>query len=362
MNLPVRPGLEHVAAYRPGRAAPAVDGRASHKLSSNENPYPPLPTVVEAVASQLGQINRYPNMAATQLRERLARDFDVDPDCLVFGVGSAEVALQVIQATTGPGDEVLFAWRSFEAYPILTRVAGAVPVMVPLDAEARHDLDAMADAITDRTRVVFVCNPNNPTGTVVTADALERFLDRVPPEVVVVLDEAYTHFDTCADSPVGIEVFRRHRNVVVLHTFSKAHGLAGLRIGYAVAPLPLADNLRKVAVPFAVSNLAQHAALASLDAEDQLQERITTLLGERDRVTSGLRAAGLPVVDSQANFLWLPTGDDTDRVAGVLEEHGLAVRAFSGDGVRISLGDPEANDILLAAAAGPMTTPGADHD
>lgn len=351
MALPARPGLEHVAAYRPGRPPRPVVGQASHKLSSNENPYDPLPSVKAAVAAQLDTINRYPEMAAMELRERLARRFDVDPNCLVFGAGSVEVAGQIIHAVTGPGDEVLFAWRSFEAYPILTRVAGATPVMVPLDGDGRHDLDAMADAITDRTRVVFVCNPNNPTGTVVTKDELDRFLARVPDDVVVVVDEAYVHFDVAPDSPDGLTLFRSHDNVVVLHTFSKAYGLAGLRLGYALAPLSLAETLRKVAVPFAVTSLAQRAAIASLDAEEELQQRIDELVAERSRVYSGLRRLGLPVLASQANFVWLATGERTEQLAAILEAHGLSVRAFPGEGIRISLGDPRANDALLAAAA-----------
>lgn len=352
-----RPGLERVSAYRAGKPAPVGPEGRSFKLSSNENPYSPLPSVERRLVEILpASIARYPSIAAAGLVDALAARFDVSPDNIAIGSGSVEVAAQLIHALTAPGDEVIYAWRSFEAYPILTRVAGAVPVEVPLDAEARHDLAAMAAAVTERTRIVFVCNPNNPTGTVVSRAELEEFMAAVPGHVLVVIDEAYVHFDRDPESPSGIEFFRRYPNVAVLHTFSKAYGLAGLRIGYAIASKAVTEALRKVAIPFAVTRLAQEAALASLAAEAELNARIDELIGERARVSEGLAAAGLPVVPSQANFVWLAAGDDSERIAETFEGQGISVRCFPGEGLRISVGTPEENDAVLASYQSALTT------
>ncbi len=346
-----RPGLDRVAAYKPGKPAPADAAGRSIKLSSNENPFDPLPSVMARLAAVLpSAVHRYPDIAAPRLRSALATRFDVDQESIVLGAGSVEVAGQLIHALTAPGDEVIFAWRSFEAYPILTRVAGAVPVEVPLDAGARHDLPAMAEAVTDRTRLIFVCNPNNPTGTVVGAAELDDFMAAVPESVLVVIDEAYVHFDRAADSPDGLDLFRRYPNVAVLHTFSKAFGLAGLRIGYAIVRPDIATQLRKVAVPFAVSSLAQEGALASLDAEPELQERVDAIVVERRRVFDELRRLGLNAVPSEANFVWLAEGDRSEAVTAVFEARGISVRCFPGEGVRVTIGTAEENEAVLAAA------------
>ncbi|HHG6298040.1 TPA: histidinol-phosphate transaminase, partial [Streptococcus pneumoniae] len=346
-----RPGLEQVAAYKPGKPAPADASGRSIKLSSNENPYEPLPAVLAHLTRVLpASVSRYPNLAAPELAAALAARFDVAPENLAFGSGSVEVAGQLVHAMTGPGDEVMFAWRSFEAYPILARVAGATPVQVPLLADARHDLDAMAAAVTEHTKLIFVCNPNNPTGTVISRAELDRFLERVPERVLVVIDEAYVHFDRDPDSPSGIEYFRRYPNVAVLHTFSKAYGLAGLRVGYAIAQPEVAEQLRKVWVPFAVTHLAQEAAVASLAAEDELQERIDSIVVERERLYAALRELGLPIVPSQANFVWLETGAASLAVVELFESKGIATRGFADAGVRISIGTPAENDAVIAAA------------
>ena len=346
-----RPGLEHVAAYRAGKPAPMGPEGVSFKLSSNESPYAPLPSVVERLHETLpNSISRYPNTAAPQLVTALAARMHVPEDHIALGAGSVEVASQLIHALTAPGDEVLFAWRSFEAYPILVRAAGAVPVEVPLDARARHDLPAMAERVSDRTRVIFVCNPNNPTGTVVSAQEFASFMALVPQHVLVVLDEAYVHFDRDPASPDGLEEFRRYPNVAVLRTFSKAYGLAGLRIGYAVAAPDVVDALKKVSIPFAVSQMAQEAAMASLAAEAELQERIDEIIVERERVTQALRASGLRAVDSQTNFVWLELGRDSARITARFEERGISVRCFPEEGVRITVGSTDENDAVLAAA------------
>lgn len=349
-TMHLRPDLEALATYRPGKPAPASDG-PNHKLSSNENPFPPLPSVAAGIAARITSANRYPETAGTEITGRICDRFGVSADQVVLGSGSVEVISQLIRATAGPGDEVLFAWRSFEAYPLLTIAAGATPVQVPLGPGHRHDLGAMLAAITGKTRLIIVCSPNNPTGTSVHADELARFLAAVPPEIVVLLDEAYREFDRDPDSPAGTDVRRGHPNVVLAHTFSKAHGLAGLRIGYGIAPEPVATAMRKVAVPFGVTGLAQAAAVASFDATDELRERIDWLVAERTRVAAALRAMGWDLPPSQANFFWFPLGDETDNAVETFAAHGVSVRPFSGEGLRVSLGDTPANEALLAAAA-----------
>ncbi|MGW6025892.1 histidinol-phosphate transaminase [Streptomyces sp. NPDC055099] len=345
----LRAELEGIPTYKPGKPA-AADGPVAYKLSSNENPYPPLPGVMESALAAAGAFNRYPDMACTGLMSELAERFGVPVSHVATGTGSVGVAQQLIQATSGPGDEVIYAWRSFEAYPIITQVSGATSVKVPLTPGDVHDLDAMAEAITDRTRLIFVCNPNNPTGTVVRRAELERFLDRVPSDVLVVLDEAYREFIRDPEVPDGVEIYRERPNVAVLRTFSKAYGLAGLRVGFAIAHEPVAAALRKTAVPFGVSQLAQDAAVASLRAEDELMGRVGSLVAERTRVVETLRGQGWTVPETQANFVWLRLGERTADFAAACEKAGVVVRPFAGEGMRATIGETEANDIFLQAA------------
>lgn len=350
----LRGALDGIPAYRPGKPARSADGdggAVAYKLSSNENPYPPLPGVLETVADAADGLNRYPDMACTALVDELARRFDVPREHVATGTGSVGVAQQLVQATAGPGDEVIYAWRSFEAYPIVVQVSGATSVQVPLTEGEEHDLDAMADAVTDRTRLIFVCNPNNPTGVAIPGADLERFLDRVPGDVLVVLDEAYREFLRDERVTDGIELYRDRPNVCVLRTFSKAYGLAGLRVGFAVAHRPVADALRKTAVPFGVSQLAQDAAVASLRSEDALLERVDALVAERARVSRELVAQGWTVPESHANFVWLRLGERTADFAAAMERAGVVVRPFAGEGVRVTVGEVEANDLFLKAAA-----------
>lgn len=343
--------LDTLPAYKPGRPAAAGSGTPSYKLSSNENPYPPLPGVLEKVASAAASFNRYPDMFCAELTAELAERFGVPPEHVATGTGSVGVAQSLLQATSGPGDEVIYAWRSFEAYPIITQISGATSVQVPLLPDESHDLDAMADAVTDRTRLVFVCNPNNPTGTAVRRDALVRFLDRVPSDVLVVLDEAYKEFVRDPEIPDGMELYRDRPNVAVLRTFSKAYGLAGLRVGFAVAHEPVAEALRKTAVPFGVSQLAQDAAVASLRSEDALLERVDALVGERTRVVDALRAQGWTLPETQANFVWLRLGARTMEFAAACGAAGVTVRPFDGEGCRVTIGEKEANDLFLDVAS-----------
>ena len=343
----LRAALDGIPTYRPGRPAPARAGTPVYKLSSNENPYPPLPGVLEVVTREAAAMNRYPDMFASRLVAEIARRFAVPAEHVATGTGSVGVLQQVVQSTAGPGDEVVYAWRSFEAYPIVTRVAGATAVPVPLTSDERHDLDAMADAVTARTRLVLVCTPNNPTGPAVGRDEFDRFLDHVPGDVLVVLDEAYREFVRDPAAVDGLGAYRDRPNVCVLRTFSKAYGLAGLRVGFGVAREPVADALRKTAVPFGVSGIAQAAAVASLRAEEELLARVDALVGERQRLYDGLCSQGWPVPHTDANFVWLRLGERTAAFARACEEAGVVVRPFPGEGVRITVGEPEANDVVL---------------
>lgn len=349
----LRQALHDVPAYRPGRPASSRDGAPAYKLSSNENPYPPLPSVLETVRESAASFNRYPDMFATGLTQAIADRFDVPAAHVATGTGSVGVLQQVVQSTAAEGDEVVYAWRSFEAYPIVVAISGATSVPVPLTSGERHDLDAMLDAVTDRTRLVLVCSPNNPTGTAVKRAELERFLERVPRDVLVVIDEAYREFVRDPEVPDALEVYRDRPNVAVLRTFSKAYGLAGLRVGFAVAHEPVAEALRKTAVPFGVSSLAQAAATSSLAAEAELLERVEALVSERTRVTDALREQGwTDVPASEANFVWLRLDERTAGFAAACEEAGVVVRPFAGEGARVTIGEPEANDVFLHVAKG----------
>ncbi|MFL6099247.1 MAG: histidinol-phosphate transaminase [Actinomycetales bacterium] len=347
MSVRLRSTLSGVPSYVPGRPAE----HTAYKISSNENPYPPLPSVLEVVARAAGHMNRYPDMAATALTEAIAAHVGVDPQRVAVGTGSVGVLGQILAATCGDGDEVVHAWRSFEAYPIMVQLSGAKGVPVPLAPGGRHDLPAMAAAITERTRLVLVCTPNNPTGPAVHADELEAFLDAVPEDVLVVVDEAYVEFVRDPQVPDAVGVHRRRPNVAVLRTFSKAYGLAGLRVGYAVASPEVADALRKTAVPFGVSGIAQDAAIASLAAYDELKVRVDALVDQRGRVVAGLRAQGWDVPDSEANFVWLELGEQTTGFARMAEAAGVVVRPFAGSGARCTVAEPEAADLLLDVCA-----------
>lgn len=346
----VRAALDSIPAYKAGRP-PAAGAQTSYKLSSNENPYPPLPSVVEQVTAAAASLNRYPDMGVATLHAAIAGKLGVDVAQVATGAGSVAVLYHLLQALCSEGDEVVYAWRSFEAYPIAVGLTGARSVQVPLGAGARHDLRAMAAAVTESTKAVVVCTPNNPTGPVVHRDELVRLLEQVPPHIVVVIDEAYREFVTDSDSVDGLELALGRNNVVVLRTFSKAYGLAGLRIGYAVAPIRLAEAIRKCALPFGVSQLAQVAAAASLDAEAELLERVDALVTERGRVVAALREQGWDVPSAQGNFVWLPLGDQALTFAEACDAAGVSVRPFAGDGVRVSVGEPEANAIFLSVAS-----------
>lgn len=344
----IRPEIAALPPYRQGKQA----GPDAFKLSSNENPFDPLPSVQEALA-RTAPINRYPDATAGALRARLAERYDVDVDAVHVAAGSVSILHQLVLGTSTAGDEVVYAWRSFEAYPSLPLVAGATGIQVPLAPGARHDLDAMADATTSRTRAILLCTPNNPTGPVVTSDEFARFAARVPADCLIVLDEAYAEFVTAPDAVDGLRerVFERHPNVVVLRTFSKAYGLAGLRIGYAIGHPRVLDAARTTGIPLSVTSAAERAAIASLDAEAELLERVAVIVDRRIRLADALRAQGWAVPDAQGNFVWLPAGERTLDVAAAFEAADLMVRPFAGDGIRISVGEEESLPRVLEVAA-----------
>jgi histidinol-phosphate aminotransferase len=345
-----RPGVAAIPTYVPGRPPTPRDDVITYKLSSNENPYPPLPGVLEAAARACAVMNRYPDMGSVGLREALAAKLGVGIEQVAVGTGSVAILYHLLQAFCDPGDEVVYAWRSFEAYPIAVSVAGATGVEVPVTADGRHDLPAMAAAITGRTRVVLLCSPNNPTGPALTRAELDEFLALVPSDVLVVIDEAYLEFVRLDDPVDGVALATSRENVVVMRTFAKAYGLAGLRVGYLVGPGALAEAVRACSLPFGVSSLAQAAAVASLAAEDELFERVQAIVDERDRVVAGLAGSGWKVPDAQGNFIWFDLGARTADFAEAAEQAGIVVRPFADEGVRVSIGEEAANDVLLRVA------------
>jgi histidinol-phosphate aminotransferase len=350
----VKPWIAALQPYVPGKPIEELERELGLtgvvKLASNENPLGPSPMAVAAVRAALDGVHRYPDGACFVLRDKLARRLDVAPEQLVFGCGADELLELVAKTFLGPGDECVFAWPSFAMYPIVTRGMGATPIAVPLDAQLVHDLDAMARAIGDRTRVVIVCNPNNPTGTSVGAAAFERFAAALPDDVVLVLDEAYVDFARRPDFPDALAWVRRRPGTLVVRTFSKSVGLAGLRVGYGVADPELAGFLERARHPFNVNLLAEVAAVAALDDHEHL-ERTRRLNAEGiDLLTRELGALGIDVWPSEANFVLARPGPGAYER---LLREGVIVRPLGGFGmpehVRITVGLPEENERLVKA-------------
>ncbi|MDE8588365.1 histidinol-phosphate transaminase [Arthrobacter sp. NQ4] len=345
----LRSAVTGLPAYVPGRRSLGADIAA---LASNESHFEPVPAAIAAVAEAAGRINRYPDMAVVELRERVARHLRVTAEEVAVGPGSVGVLQQIITGLCDAGDEVVFAWRSFEAYPILVELAGARPVRVPLDDAEGLDLDAMAAAVTERTRVILLCTPNNPTGVPISHDRLEAFLQSVRSDILVVIDEAYVEYADAGSGPDSLALYRRYPNVCILRTFSKAYGLAGLRVGYAIATPAIAEGLRRTALPFAVSALAQKAAIASLDAGEEMAARVSLVRQERARMAAALEAQGWKLQPSQGNFLWIRADDNLrGRLVEAFDSAGILVRAYQGDGVRITVADPASNDRVLKLLA-----------
>lgn len=353
--IPPRSVLGRLPRYAAGKPPVVIEGMESFKLSSNENPLPPLPAVLEAIASQTS-VNRYPDPMTTALRAELSAFLGVPAEDIVTGAGSLGALNQILAAFAGQNDhdapdEVIYPWRSFEAYPICVGLAGAMSVQVPLLPDSAHDLDAMAAAVTDRTRVILLCTPNNPTGPALTEQDVRSFLARVPDNVVVVLDEAYVEFVRKEGAVEGIQLYRDYPNVIVLRTFSKAHGLAGLRVGYSISQAALTQHLRVSATPFAVSQIAEHAAVTSLRHIDEVNARVQSIVDERLRVVTGLKDLGWQIPEAEGNFIWLALGEKTPEFAALAEQHALSVRAFGHEGIRVSIGEPEANSRFLDLCA-----------
>lgn len=350
----LRPAVNDLPTYRPGKAA--VQAEQEHgisnaiKLASNENPYAPVAPVLAAIVAAAAEVNRYPDHLAVALRAAVADRIGVGREQVTAGCGSVGLLRQICMAYVDPGDEAVFPWISFEAYPISVTTMGGVPVTTPLVDHA-FDLGAVADAVTTKTKLVLLATPNNPTGTAVSTAELGQLLARVPDDVIVVVDEAYREFaDPTLGDPVA-DLLPRHRNVVVLRTFSKAYGLAGLRCGYAVADPEIIVDLDKLLLPFTTNLLAQAAALAALEAFDQVKVVIDGLLVERARVVAALSGVGWRLPDAQANFVWLPLGDRTETVYLDLERQGVVTRPFGGQGLRVTIGSPGENDRFLHALA-----------
>ena len=318
-------------------------------LASNESLFDPLPSVADAIAREAARVHRYPDMHADELRESLAVQWGTSSDAIVVGTGSVGILQQIIAAYAGPGDTVVYPWRSFEAYPLLISAAGATGVAVPLTGSAELDLPALRDAVDARTRVVLLCLPNNPTGTMPPATAIRAFVEGVPSDVLVVVDEAYAEFVEPSRRLDTRALLHAHPHVVVARTFSKAYGLAGLRIGYAAAPEPVADALRRVFLPFGVGSLAQAAALSSLAASDELAERVAHTVARRAAVSLRVEALGWEVPRSQANFVWIPTEHETAGVAAALRSDGVVVRPFAEEGIRVTIGSDVENEKFLSS-------------
>lgn len=358
-SIPVRPVFDTLPSYAAGKPPAPVEGLTRYKLSSNENPLGPVPEVARVLA-EFDAVHRYPDPLSTALRTALAGQLGVDAEDIVTGAGSLGALNQIIKTFAGVNadgvqDEVIYAWRSFEAYPILVGIMGARSVQVPNLPNGAHDLDAMATAVTDRTRLILVCTPNNPTGPAVTESQIRSFLAKVPATVPVVIDEAY--FEFCAASSIpegeepplnGLDIYRNYPNVIILRTFSKAQGLAGLRVGYSISHPQITRHLRVAATPFAVSALAERAAVASIEHQEAVMERVSHIVAERERVTARLRELGYEFPGTYANFVWLPLGERTGDFVDLMNRNALSVRAFGSEGVRVSIGEVEANDRFLS--------------
>lgn len=353
MAVLTRASLKGLATYRAGRTPEmlAREGGPAEavKLSGNESAFEPLPGVREAISGSF-EINRYPDFFAQDLRQEVASLFGIDAEQVVPGCGSLPLLRSLVEATCDAGDEAIMPELSFTTYAMATTVAGAISVKVPMKDQA-VDLEAMLAAITPRTRIIFVCTPNNPTSTALSHTELEEFLSRVPSDILVALDEAYGDFATADDAVDGIRILEKFPNVVSVRTFSKAYGLAGMRIGFAVAHPELAPVLRQVTSPFSVSKISEAAAIASLlpAAQTELKERITRNKSERLRITLQLREIGFTVTESHANFVWIPLGEKSAEFVADCEQRGVIIRAFPGAGVRSTIGTTAENDAFLAA-------------
>lgn len=348
----VRPAVAALASYRPGKAASQVEDEHgiedAIKLASNENPWSPVPGVLQAITDAAMGVNRYADNSAADVRAAIAQWLGVDNARVTVGCGSSGLLQQLFTTYVDPGDEVVFPWPSFEIYPVFSTLADASKVAVPL-VDFAFDLDAVAAAVTEKTKLVILATPNNPTGVATPMSKVAQLLEAIPDDVIVVIDEAYREFSDPALGDPVVDLQPHHDNVVVTRTFSKAFGLAGLRSGYGVAHPEVIEQLDKVRLPFSVNNLAQAGMLAAIEHETEAMVNVQTLLRERARMVEGLDAAGVVHVASQANFIFVPTGEATESIAVAMEKQGVVTRPFPGFGLRITIGSPEQNDRCLAA-------------
>lgn len=349
--------LNTLPQYQSGKPPAAIPGLTPYKLASNENPYAPIKAATDAIvaAATSELVQRYPETTYAQLRDLIGDTYGVPVDDVTVGAGSLGVLTALVQTFAGTNedgriDEVILPWRSFEAYPIVVRSAGAKDVQVPLAADGAHDLDAMLAAITDRTRIIMLCTPNNPTGTVLTTQQIRDFLARVPDHILVVIDGAYLEFVRDEGVDDYLELYREYPNAAILRTFSKAHGLANLRVGYAVASPQITVPLKTVLSAFPTSTVAAEAAYASLLHLDEVLENTEKVVDERQRVWRALDELGYNPPITQANFVWLPLGDQAQAFSDACAAQALSVRAFGPEGVRVSIGEVEANDRLIQVA------------
>ncbi|GAB3142649.1 histidinol-phosphate transaminase [Microbispora hainanensis] len=345
-SLRIAHRLEGLPPYVPGRRPERGQTRRQARLASNEVPWPPQAAIVDAMRAALDDAHRYPDMQYAELRAAIAAHVGRPSGHIAVANGSTALLRDIVGVLADTGSEVVFAEPSFPYYRTAAVANAAVPVAVPLLGHA-HDLDAMRDAVTERTRVVVICNPNNPTGTAYTNAELTDFLARVPEDVAVVLDEAYVEFATDVD---GLELVDGHPNVIVVRTLSKAHGLAGLRIGYAIGDGEVMSYVSRLGVPFRIDAVAVAGALAALRPEQVAESgrRVAAIVAERARLTAALRSRGWTVVESAANFVFLPLGESAAEVAGECAAKGVLVRPIGG-GIRVTVGSPEDTEQLLGA-------------
>lgn len=343
-----RSAVDAVPNYKPGKQPSTIPGLEPYKLSSNEHYLTPLSAVTEAMAQPVNPAG-YPDPAATVLVSELSQYLQVPADHVLVGAGASELLSALAHVTLETGDEVIYPWPSFELYPQATALNAAIQRPIGLTETFEHDLPAMAAAITDRTRLVLLCSPNNPTGPTISAEDFDAFMAQVPSDVLVALDEAYWEFATDPVAVKGLEALAKYDNLVLIRTFSKAHGLAGLRVGYAVAQPAIIAGLSKALIPFGVTHPSQQAARASLANIDQVMQRAQTIATARDAFADALRAQGWDVPQAQANFVWLPLGDLSTAFEDACVAQSLAVRNL-GSGVRISIGPAEAMQRVLEVA------------
>lgn len=352
MALHVHPDIRSLSPYVPGKPIDELQRELGLarviKLASNENPLGPSPKALAALNGVQDMLHRYPDGGAYQLRQALADRWKVTGEQLILGNGSDEILGLLARTFLTPGDEAVMADQTFVIYKLEVTAVHAKPVIVPL-VNWTHDLDAMAKAISPRTRLLFVCNPNNPTGTMVSAEAVTRLMAHVPEDVIVVFDEAYYEYVRSPVYPDTLAYVRRGRNAIVLRTFSKIYGLAGLRIGYGISTPEIIDLLNRVRPPFNANSLAQRAALAALgDDEHVAKSRVVNAAG-MEQVGAGLQGLGLIPIPSEANFIYFDCKRDGRQVFDALLREGVIVRHLNGTMLRVTIGQPDENTVFLQA-------------